>query len=423
MFIPLSPFDAGGTLLYNPVKMMTPSLAAGALLLLPLLSSPARAQDVAGACRIVTTLASPAYWGRGYLRGGMARAADFIAGELRSAGLKPLAGSSYHQRFSYSVNTFPGTIEASVNGVRLQPGTDFIVTADSTGRKVTAALKADPGTAEKPEKDLYVSADGRTRVRLVDKLTFAARQRDHVQPWTEIQIDRKRWNGSVPKTVTLEIESRLVRKFRASNVHAMVRGTLHPDQYLVMSAHYDHLGGLGSYAYFPGANDNASGVAFLLDLARHYQRNPQPYTMVFLFFGGEEAGLVGSKHFVANPLIPLAKIRFLNNFDMVGTGDEGATAVNATVFTKQFAILRDLNAELQSLPRLNERGEAKSSDHYPFYEKKVPCFFLYTTGGIQAYHDVLDRAETLPFTRYNELFRLITRFNARLATEPVAARN
>jgi aminopeptidase YwaD len=377
---------------------------------------PARAQNLVGARRVVQTLASPGYWGRGYLRGGMARAADFIAGELRASGVKPLSGNTYLQPFSYSINTFPGKVEATVNGMRLQAGVDFIVTADSSGRTAVAKLKADPGTAEKPTPDFYASADGNVRVRIVDKLTFAARQKERVQPWTEIQIDRKRWNGSVPETVSLDIETRLIDSFSASNLHAMVRGTVHPDEYVVMSAHYDHLGGLGSSAYFPGANDNASGVAFLLDLVRHYQQHPQPYTMVFLFFAGEEAGLVGSKYFVEHPLIPLKQIRFLTNFDMVGTGDDGAMAVNATIFKKQFSLLREVNNELKALPQIGERGEAKSSDHYWFYQAGVPCFFLYTMGGIQAYHDVFDRAETLPFTRYNKLFRLVTGFNDRIQT-------
>ena len=69
---------------------------------------------------------------------------------------------------------------------------------------------------------------------------------------------------------------------------------------------------MGSKTYFPGANDNASGVTQVLTMAKYYATHPQPYTMAFILFSGEEAGLLGSKYFSENPLIPLKNIRFLS---------------------------------------------------------------------------------------------------------------
>ena len=74
----------------------------------------------------------------------------------------------------------------------------------------------------------------------------------------------------------------------------MIKGTLFPDSFFVFTAHYDHLGTMGASVIFPGAHDNASGVAFLLDLARHFSSTPPPYSLIFLFLSGEEAGLKGS---------------------------------------------------------------------------------------------------------------------------------
>lgn len=193
-----------------------------------------------------------------------------------------------------------------------------------------------------------------------------------------------------------------------------VKGTLKPDSVIVISAHYDHLGGMGEDTYFPGANDNASGIALLLGLARYYAANPQPYTIAFICFAGEEAGLKGSKYFTENPLIPLRNIRFLLNLDLTGTGDEGITVVNAAEFSKEFAQLNEINDAKKLLVKINARGKAANSDHYWFSEKGVRAFFIYTLGGIKAYHDVFDKAGTLPLTEYEDLFKLIVKFNEKL---------
>ncbi|MCY1522427.1 Peptidase family M28 [compost metagenome] len=194
----------------------------------------------------------------------------------------------------------------------------------------------------------------------------------------------------------------------------MVRGTKHPDSIILITAHYDHLGGMGKSTYFPGANDNASGVSFLLSMARYYAKNPQPYTIAFICFAAEEAGLIGSRYFTENPLLPLAHIRFLINLDLVGTGEQGATVVNATSFPAEFDRLTRINDKEKLLVKINQRGKAANSDHYFFSEKGVPAFFIYTQGGISAYHDVNDRAKTLPFTVYENLFKLLLFFNRSL---------
>ncbi|WP_235207325.1 M28 family metallopeptidase [Pedobacter sp. V48] len=183
---------------------------------------------------------------------------------------------------------------------------------------------------------------------------------------------------------------------------------------MVITAHYDHLGGMGNKTYFPGANDNASGISFLLSLAKYYAANPQPYTMAFICFAGEEAGLLGSKYFTEHSLLALQKIRFLINVDMVGTGETGITVVNATIHQKEFSLLNQLNDKNKYLKKINSRGKAANSDHYFFTEKNVPAFFIYTTGGINAYHDIYDRPKTLPLTEYQDLFRLFVDFNAAL---------
>jgi Zn-dependent M28 family amino/carboxypeptidase len=167
---------------------------------------------------------------------------------------------------------------------------------------------------------------------------------------------------------------------------------------------------LGKEAMFPGANDNASGVAMMLDLARHYAKNPPPYSVVFIAFAGEEIGLIGSYYFVENPLIPLKKISLLINMDLMATGDEGLTAVNATVFPDLFENLKMCNTLGNYLPNIAPRGKAQNSDHYYFSEAGVPAFFFYLRGNYHHYHDVNDTYEELTLSKYKEAFQLILDF-------------
>ena len=187
----------------------------------------------------------------------------------------------------------------------------------------------------------------------------------------------------------------------------------YPDSFVVFGAHYDHLGMMGSNTFFPGANDNGSGTAMLLDLAAYYAmpENQPDYSIAFIFFSGEEAGLLGSEYYTEHPLFPLKNIKFMLNLDMVGTGSEGIKVVNGSIFKQEFEKLKALNEKGGYLKSVNERGEAANSDHYYFYKKEVKCFFIYTLGGeYKEYHTVGDKAAGLPLTKYTELFRLVCDF-------------
>ena len=109
--------------------------------------------------------------------------------------------------------------------------------------------------------------------------------------------------------VDLAIESKFIRNYKSQNVVGYLEGNV-PDSCVVVVAHYDHLGMMGDSTVFCGANDNASGVALLLSLAKHYAVHKPKYSILFIAFGGEEIGLIGSKYFVDNPLVPLSSIKF-----------------------------------------------------------------------------------------------------------------
>jgi len=375
-----------------------------AVLLLLLVGYHGFSQDISFARRIVDTLTSSSFWGRGYTKDGMSKAASFLAGQFQSYGLKPLQGNDFLQPFSYPVNTFPGKMEVNINGKDLVPGKDFIISPESKGVK-------GKGNLERADSIQFVNSQNRLMVKLENKLTWAVATEE--ADFTVIQVD-KNLLGQSPESFKVNIENDLVKNFKAANVCGIVKGTVKPDSIIFITAHYDHLGGLGKATYFPGANDNASGISLLLNLARYYAANPAPYSIGFICFAGEEAGLIGSKYFTENPLVPLKNIRFLINTDLAGTGEEGITIVNATEFPEEFAMMNAVNDEEKLLAKINSRGKAANSDHYFFTEKGVPAFFFYTMGGIKAYHDVFDKAETLPLNEHEDLFKLLVKFNDKL---------
>jgi aminopeptidase YwaD len=362
------------------------------------------AQNISYNRKIVDTLTSSTFWGRGYTNDGMKKAAVFLANEFKTIGLKPLGKKDYLQKLTYAANTFPGDMEVTVNGKKLITGVDYIVSADSKGANSSGKLT-------QKDSATFIDNENAIIVTLEKKLTWEASQK--VQGYTLIQLDKARFT-ELPKNIKVNIENKFVKKFEAANVCAMITGTAKPDSFIFITAHYDHLGGMGKDTYFPGANDNASGVALLLSLAKYYVKNPQKYSIAFILFAGEEIGLLGSKYYTENPIIPLKKIRFLTNTDLAGTGIDGITVVNATEFPKEFALMQKINADGKYLKAVNARGKAANSDHYFFTEKAVPSFFFYTLGGIAAYHDVFDKASTLPLTEQADLLQLIIKFNEAL---------
>lgn len=373
-------------------------------LILLLFSLNCFAQDINYTTKTLEKLTSKNFWGRGYTKNGMAKAAEFIQSEFKSFGLEPMDGKNFKQQFTFPVNTFPGKMKLKIDQKKLIPGRDFIVQQASKGIKAKTSLTA-------KDSANFIDTEIKITLTLQDKLTWSVAQK--VNDYTQVFIKKTAIN-TPPKNLDINIQNSFISNFSASNVCAVVKGTLKPDSVIVITAHYDHLGGMGKKTYFPGANDNASGVSFLLSLAKYYAKNPQPYTITFICFAGEEAGILGSKYFTQNPLIPLQNIRFLFNVDMVGTGETGATVVNATQYPKEFAALNKINDEGKLLVKINPRGKAANSDHYYFTEKGVPAFFLYTQGGISAYHDVDDKAKTLPFSVYENLFKLFVGFNNEL---------
>jgi aminopeptidase YwaD len=361
------------------------------------------AQDTLYARQVIKKLSSKEFYGRGYLHNGLDISAKYIVGELKKFNALQLFPTGYYQWFDQDVNTFPGKMSVKTDGKSLKPGVDFIVSPESSGIKGKYKLvKKDSTTyfAENSSIPLIVS--------LKKKLTFSVA--DKAENYCVVELLDQHPASRELKTIDVIIENKMLTKYISKNVCAFIPGKQNNDTAIVFTAHYDHLGGMGEQVFFPGANDNASGVSMLLNLVNYYNKNPPNYKTIFLFFAGEEAGLLGSKHFVDDSGFDLKRIKFLINLDLLGTGEDGIMVVNATEFKTQFDILKTINDQQHLVKEVKQRGKARNSDHYWFSEKGVPSFFIYTLGGIKAYHDVFDLERTLPLNDYTDVFKLLTAF-------------
>jgi hypothetical protein len=362
-----------------------------------------KAQDSLYARKVINTLCSKQFAGRGYVNNGLDVAAKYIAEELKHFKAEQLFNTGYYQWFDMNVNTFPGKMNVKINGKVLKPGIDFIVSDESAGLKGKFSLI-------KKDSVTYIGTgkEGMLALILKRKLTFSVST--NAAEYCAVELLNNNQYTDI-KTAEVNIENKVLNKYICKNICAYINGTaLNNDTVIMLTAHYDHLGMMGNKTYFPGANDNASGVSMLLNLVKYYSQQHPKYKTVFVFFAGEEAGLLGSKYFTEHSVFELSKIKFLINLDLLGTGDEGITVVNATEFKTRFDAIKQINTDKHYLPLVKPRGKAQNSDHYWFTEKGVPSFFIYTMGGIKAYHDVYDKPQTLPLTKYKEVFRLLIDF-------------
>ncbi|OJJ16583.1 hypothetical protein BKI52_32220 [marine bacterium AO1-C] len=397
---------------------------------------------IKGAKKTIQQLSAPTMHGRGYINNGDQIAANYIKNEFKNLGLKNF-NDSYFQKFPININVFPRRMKLKVGRKRLKPGVDFIIHPNSKAGKGrgrllwldTLLLKEPQRVKDFLKKDLsrtilvykakYLQQlqrnsqlkiaffkkleESKAAIELNDKLTTGYSTRPLNRPILKVKTSSF---DKTAKKAKFRVDNQFLQGYQTQNVIGYLEGQQVPDSFMVFTAHYDHMGRMGKKIYFPGANDNASGVAMLLELAKHYSKpqNKPKHSILFIAFGAEEVGLIGSYYFVKRPPIDLGNIAFLVNFDILGTGDDGIKVVNGTVFRKEFDRLKRINQQKKYLPKIEIRGKAAISDHYFFTENGVPSFYMYTLGGIQAYHDIFDKYETLPLTKFEGVFHLMVDF-------------
>jgi glutamate carboxypeptidase len=219
----------------------------------------------------------------------------------------------------------------------------------------------------------------------------------------------------VSKSYEQKFSFRSTREFPdATNLFASIRGTVEPDRYLIVSAHYDHLG-VKDGATYHGADDNASGVAAMLAVARWFSTRPARISILFVAFDGEEEGLQGAKYFVQHPPVPSDRMAAVVNMDMVGRGDKNEIYVAGTSPYPQLKPIVEAAAKGRKIDvRLGHDRPGVpgvedwtfSSDHGPFHTAKVP-FLYFGVEDHADYHKPTDTADKIPRAFYVEATELV----------------
>jgi hypothetical protein len=237
---------------------------------------------------------------------------------------------------------------------------------------------------------------------------------------TEINSNLKPKSFETKQVVSAYIKVEYI-ELPTQNVVAILKtdNPEYADRYIVIGAHYDHLGfgGKGSGSRMPdtvaihnGADDNASGVSSLLVLAKEFAncKTKPKRNIVFIAFGAEEMGLLGSKYFLDNPLIDIKKITVMLNIDMVGRlKDNGNNlAIIGTGTATEFEeILDNLKPNYNFKFSYNKSGYG-GSDHASFYSKEIPVLF-FNSGSESEYHTPFDDTELIDFEEQSQITDLV----------------
>jgi len=205
------------------------------------------------------------------------------------------------------------------------------------------------------------------------------------------------------------------------NLVGFVEGSEFPERFLVVSAHYDHLGVRGNEIY-NGADDNASGTAALLALASHFREQPPRHSILLAAFDAEEMGLRGARAFVASPPIPLSSIVMNINLDMVSRSEVGELYAAGTHHYPFLASLVDEVAAVAPVTLLRGHDTpdlppgddwTMASDHAAFHEVGIP-FTYFGVEDHAGYHDPSDTFENITPEFYGDAVTTILTFLRRV---------
>ena len=195
-------------------------------------------------------------------------------------------------------------------------------------------------------------------------------------------------------SVSIEIRTVSDPKAEGANVVALLEGSdiSLKEEFIVVGAHYDSFG-IQAGLLFPGANDNASGVAVITETARLMARMRPKIGILFVAFAGEEAGLLGSKYFVEHPPIPPKKVKTMINIDHAGMGDGNIIAG----ISEEGQKLREMMEGLKGGTGLKLKiyGPFPGSDHEPFATRGISTIALTSPGPFVDYHQTTDTADKI----------------------------
>jgi len=250
-----------------------------------------------------------------------------------------------------------------------------------------------------PKSDIIVLQVNRTKIA-----EFFPKSQQLFPVEKEINLTLKPNSFALPNvTISMNINIEH-KKAKTDNLIGIIKGN--SDKYIVLAAHYDHLGYESAISksktkgIHNGADDNASGVAMMLELANKLKDSGLVHNLLIIAFSAEEKGLIGSKYFVENPLVPLDKISCVVNFDMVGK-------LKDKKLNMYYTLNSPFDNSVNNIPDTKFKVEHTNfvkdmSDHAPFENKGIAvCHFF--TGIHNDYHTTRDDPETLNYSGMDEI--------------------
>jgi hypothetical protein len=292
--------------------------------------------------------------------------------------------------------------------------------------------------ANHPGESDALETFGRTAGPANAGIPFAQVRSDFVQKWVSaagkdlaeiqqgIDKDLKPRSFAFPETLRFDVDIDLERQVKTvRNVIGYLPGET--DEYLVIGAHYDHLGLGEQYSMapsmagtpHPGADDNASGTAGVIELARLLAGSPkQKRGILFMTFAGEELGLLGSSFYVNNPRLPLAKAVAMINMDMIGRVRDGKVYVGGAGTGSSFKGVLDQLAPTSGLTLdFSEVAGYGSSDHTSFTTRQVPVLFFFS--GLHGdYHKPSDTWDKIDAAQAAVLLQFVADVAGRISESP-----
>ena len=295
--------------------------------------SPEQLVDTQAVSRILHTLAADDMEGRAAFTPGVERAADFIATEFKKIGLQPYADEADFRQTFQVTRISPATWEVTFDGLEI-PQEHVIVSSNSPG----VNWNTDPGVAviqiksgdDFAQRFREAVTGGKDAVVIVDT-SFAGMFERYRGFLMQGRVNQMAGAAATTPSVVFVVASEVPKSFRISftnnieelplfNVVGMLPGKSKPDEYVIFSAHYDHIGILkadGQDSIANGADDDASGVSAVITLADYYRkRGDNARTLIFVAFTAEEIGLVGSKYF--SQQINADDVVAMINIEMIG---------------------------------------------------------------------------------------------------------
>jgi hypothetical protein len=453
----------------------------------------------------VKYLASPELKGRATGSPELEKAADYIAAQFRSFGVKPLPGHDYKLPYGVSINARLGADnhmefhDAGANG-SLAVERDFVPMGFSSVGKLSGdVVFAGYGITAAPHYDDYAGIDVKGKIVLIfrhepkegkEPSTFSAfafkaatakahgargvilindvwahektpesespltkftdvegpkdsgvffvqvktataeqwmkaEGRDLHEIWSKMERDQQPESFAMAK-LKVDLTIQVLHDDKTVNdVAAYLPGQT--NEYVIVGAHYDHLGMGDSHslapsevgkAIHPGADDNASGTAGVIELARWFAKHPPGKRgILFLTFSGEELGLLGSSWYAEHPVLPLAEAVAMINMDMIGRTREGKVFLGGSATGSTFAQL--LEAVQPPAPLKIDRNNSSlsdASDHTSFSVKQVPVLFLFS--GLHGdYHKPSDTADKIDAADAAKIVDYVADLATKLATD------